>query len=119
MQILYAMRMIAFSSFILLVQGLYVHLDDRAMARDNNSIEGLLIPRGNDDGRVCDFSQGYYVSWSDTSEAIKAWCSSHAGQTLGKGTSKSDTVQKTGGTYMAGKQRVKLYGMLIHFRVDI
>ena len=107
------MRLTTVLSFVLLVQTLHALSEDEAITVPGNSTNFLLVPRRGDNkiGRHCDFSQGRYVSWTDTSEAIKAWCSGHAGQTLKKGTSKSDTVLKTGGFYMSDKVKVKLYGM--------
>ena len=109
------MRLSPALSFLLLVQSLHAHLQDEVITFPGNSTDFLLVPRRGDNklGRHCDFSQGHYVSWTDTVEAIKVWCSGHAGQTLKKGTSKSNTVLKTGGFYMSEKVKVKLYGMFI------
>lgn len=115
------MELIAILLHLLFVQGLLARLDDRAMTRRNASMENVLIPRsGNKDGRACDFTQGFYVSWIDTTDAIEAWCSHNAGEVLHKGGKLAQTVRKTGGgEYMAGKTQVKLYGTFNCFRIDV
>ncbi len=115
------MKLIAFSSYLLFVQGLLARrLDDRATNRHNITTTNVLVPRSGQDGRACDFTQGYYVNWIDTSDAIEAWCSNNAGQILHKGDQRAQTVRKTsGGDYLAGKTQVKLYGMFRHFRIDV
>lgn len=104
----------------LFVQGLFAHLfsqrEDGVMAQGNSSRRDVLVPRwGNRKGRACDFTQGIYVSWVDTTDAIKAWCSHNAGYVLHKGEKLAQTVRQTeGGDYKAGTARVNLYGMFSH-----
>ena len=59
-------------------------------------------------GRECDFSDGYYVSWDDTRDAIQKWCASHNDQTIEQGKSLDDGEVKG---YKSGIWKVKLYGM--------
>lgn len=58
-------------------------------------------------GRKCDFSDGFYVKWSDCSDAAAKWCSAHADQEVAKG-KKIDDGNVAG--YMSGRWHVELYG---------
>ncbi len=77
-----------------------------ALADRSNAYAGLQ-PRSGGDGRLCDFTDGYYVDWSDCSLAAAKWCSAHAGQEVTKG-NKIDDGNVAG--YRSGHWNVELYG---------
>ena len=111
------MKLITFYAYLLFVRGLLARSDDVAMSRHNFTTGGVLLRRsGNHNGRVCDFSDGHYVDWVDTSDAIEAWCSNNAGHVVHKGDRMAQTVRKTsGGDYLSGTTKVKLYGKFRQF----
>ena len=65
--------------------------------------------------RVCSgSSDGYYVPWEQTSDAIIKWCRAHAGQSVDKGKAIDDGPIKDGpkdGKYFSGSWHVEFYGM--------
>lgn len=73
----------------------------------DSSLTNGLETRSSDDGRACDFSDGYYVSWADTSNAIRYWCSVHSDVIVLNGKSVDD-LTVTG--YKSGKWKVQLHG---------
>ncbi|KAI4184901.1 MAG: hypothetical protein LQ346_006023 [Caloplaca aetnensis] len=72
----------------------------------DSSLTNGLETRSSDDGRACDFSDGYYVSWADTSNAIRYWCSVHSDVIVLNGKSVDD-LTVTG--YKSGKWKVQLH----------
>lgn len=81
--------------------------NDVSAAANDPSLPNKLEARGGENGRQCDFSDGYYVPWSQCSDAINAWCTKHDGKSVSNGQSIEDVVVNG---YKSGKWDVKFYG---------
>lgn len=83
-----------------------------AMPDDISPASPIEARKGENTGRLCDFSDGYYVPWTSCSDAIVKWCRNHAGQSVPKGAWISDGP--INGGYKSGKWNVELFGKQSH-----